>query len=106
MRIGDAMVRRYIATIPAFQLGGQFNPQAYERAVAMQGLSSRGFEEQVRLDLVTNQLTQAVSGSEWMAAAELAELVRLREQQREFAFLLLPVAVCWSIKRLLCTIKI
>ena len=55
---GDALVRAYINSIPAFSVGGTFNNEVYERTLRNQGLSPVGFESQVRQSLMTEQLSE------------------------------------------------
>jgi peptidyl-prolyl cis-trans isomerase D len=87
MKAGDALVRAEIARIPVFQVDGRFSMTAYERTLRSQGLSPQGFEQRMYRGLVSDQLQNAVSGTAWVTDAELAESVRLRRQQRSFAYL-------------------
>jgi peptidyl-prolyl cis-trans isomerase D len=92
LRAGDAMVRSAIGEIPAFNVGGSFNQLAYEQGLRTQGMTPVIFEEQVRQDLVQRQLSQAVAGSEPVSDAELAEYVRLNEQRRDLAWMMIPAS--------------
>jgi len=87
---GDELVRQTILSIPAFRVDGRFNQQAYERALRSRGMSPAGFEEQVRQQLVAGQLQKAVTDSAIATDREVAELVRLRRQTREFRFVRVP----------------
>jgi len=90
LRVSDELVRQVIASIPGFQVGGSFNQDAYERGVRMQGLTPAGFEEQMRRGMVSEQLSKAVTISEFTTRSELESLVRLRMQQRTFSHLVIP----------------
>ncbi|MES9872647.1 MAG: SurA N-terminal domain-containing protein [Candidatus Sedimenticola sp. 6PFRAG7] len=92
LRAGDDAVRETIRSIAAFQVGGVFNQEAYERAVRTQGLTTSAFFERVRQSIVSEQLNKAISGSEFATSAEIADLVRLQQQQRELGFITVPVA--------------
>ncbi|MCW8907523.1 MAG: SurA N-terminal domain-containing protein [Sedimenticola sp.] len=92
LRVADELVRQVIASIPSFQAGGSFNQDAYERGVRLQGLTPAGFEEQMRRGMVSEQLSKAVTVSEFTTASELESLVRLRMQQRTFSHLVIPAA--------------
>ena len=92
LRVGDEQVKQVIASMPGFQVGGRFNQQAFERGVRSQGLTPSGFFEEVRLGLISEQLSKAVVGSEFTTASELDSLIRLRLQQREFEHLVIPAA--------------
>ncbi|MCW8945631.1 MAG: SurA N-terminal domain-containing protein, partial [Sedimenticola sp.] len=90
LRVGDDMVKQVIASLPSFQVDGRFNQEAFERGVRSQGLTPSGFFEEVRVGLVSEQLSKAVVGSEFTTQAEIDSLVRLRLQQRDFEHLLIP----------------
>ncbi len=89
---GDALVRSYINSIPAFSAGGTFNKDVYERALRNQGKSPTGFEAQVRQLLMNEQLSRSVSGTEFATDAELRDLVRLRTQRRGLEYVVVPAA--------------
>jgi peptidyl-prolyl cis-trans isomerase D len=88
LRVSDDFVRRYIQAIPFFQRNGKFDVEAYTIAVRNQGMSQRSFEESVRMDLVMEQLQRGIIDSAIATDFEVNELVRLRDQQREVAWLL------------------
>lgn len=90
LRVGDELVKQVIASIPAFQVDGRFSQDAYERGVRLQGLTPAGFEQQVRRGLVSEQLSKAVTGSEFTTTSELLSLVKMRLQRRDFEYLVLP----------------
>lgn len=85
-------IRNAILAEPAFQRGGQYDKAAYERAVQLQGLSPRQFEERLRQRLISTQLSRLVATSELVTDAELAEAVRLQRQQRALSYLTFPTA--------------
>jgi peptidyl-prolyl cis-trans isomerase D len=92
LRVSDQELRAQILNEPAFQEDGRFNKAAYEQAVQYQGLSTGMFEEQLRQRIVGAQLRMAVAGSELVTKAERDQYQRLTGQQRELAWLRLPVA--------------
>ncbi|RTZ72918.1 MAG: peptidylprolyl isomerase [Gammaproteobacteria bacterium] len=87
LRVSDDFVRRYIRSIPYFQTNGKFNVEAYNIAVRNQGMTQRSFEESVRMDLVMEQLQRGIIASALATDREVNDLVRLRDQQREVAWL-------------------
>jgi peptidyl-prolyl cis-trans isomerase D len=91
LRAGDEQVRSAILSEPAFQKGGRFDKETYERMIGYQGLSSAQFEQQVRGSLMKNQLSQVVGASEILTDSELQEAVKLRRQQRRFSYFVLPL---------------
>ncbi|TVT54737.1 MAG: peptidylprolyl isomerase [Sedimenticola thiotaurini] len=92
LRVGDDHVKQVIASLPGFQVGGRFSQDAFERGVRLQGLTPTGFLEEIRVGLVSEQLSKAVTGSEFTTQSELDSLVRLRLQKREFEYLTVPAA--------------
>lgn len=87
---GDEQIRATIRSIPAFQVGGGFNKQAYERGVRGRGLTPSGFEAQIRQAIVSEQLSKVIIGSEFTTALELEQFVRLRMQHRDLDYLRIP----------------
>ena len=89
LRMGDDQVRQYIQSIPVFQVNGRFSVENYRAALRNQGLTERAFEEGVRQDLVMEQVQQGIRASALATDREVNELVRLRDQQRETAWLVI-----------------
>ncbi|MEJ2529268.1 MAG: SurA N-terminal domain-containing protein [Gammaproteobacteria bacterium] len=92
MRTSDDMLRELIKSAPAFQVGGRFNQAVYENAARRQGLTTEGYELQLRHSLAANQLMRAIGGSEIITSAEMAERTRLVDQQRQAKYLIIPLS--------------
>ncbi|RKT45067.1 SurA N-terminal domain-containing protein [Thiocapsa rosea] len=92
MRVSDEEVRIQILAEPAFQRDGRFDRESYERLLRLQGLSPAQFEEQLRQQLIGNQLLRAVVGSELITSRELDDYRRLSGQTRELSYALMPAA--------------
>jgi peptidyl-prolyl cis-trans isomerase D len=90
MRVSDEEVRMQILAESAFQRDGRFDREAYERLLRMQGLSPAQFEEQLRQQLIGNQLLRAAVGSELITRRELADYRRLADQTRELSYAVMP----------------
>ncbi len=89
---GDDLVRAFIRSVPAFSIGGKFSNDAYERGLRAQGMSAAGFEAEVRMSLIAEQLAKGINGSEISTAAELRDLVRLRMQRRGLSYMVVPAS--------------
>jgi len=89
-RVGDAQLVSRIHAIPAFQEDGVFSPQRYEEALRNQGMLPGGFEPMLRRDLMIEQLQRGIESSAFVTQRELDELVRLEEQRRSIAYLVVP----------------
>lgn len=92
LRVGDESVIGFIQTIPGFQRNGRFDPQVYDMSLRNQGMSQRGFEHLVRDEYVTNQMRDAIVDSAFVTKRELADKVRLEEQQRDIDYLIIPTS--------------
>lgn len=92
LRASDQEIRLAIVTNPAFHVGGRFDRDTYERALATRGLIPVQYEEQLRQRLVGTQLERAVFSSEFVTDRELREALRLLGQEREVAFVRVPAA--------------
>jgi peptidyl-prolyl cis-trans isomerase D len=92
MRIGDRQLADTITNIDAFFRDGKFDSEQYERVLAQQGMSPRLFEQRVRRDLISNQLTEAVSNSEFTLEAEVDAHLSLQLQQRDIGYMVVPVS--------------
>ena len=88
----DREIRGAILSEPAFQRSGQFDKPTYERALQLQGMVPRQFEEQLRQRLISTQLTRMIAATEIVTDRELSEAVRLLKQQRAVSYVTLPTS--------------
>ena len=87
LRASDDEIRIAIMSNPAFQSGGRFDKEAYERALAIQGLTPALYERRLRQQLVGSQLERVVLSSGLVTDGELSVALQLMEQQREIQYL-------------------
>jgi len=91
--IGDAAVRDYIATIPAFRdASGNFSPDQYRIALAS-GNPPRTpamFQDLVRTSLQQSVIPSALQGSGFVSAAETDRLLKLLGETRDVELAMLP----------------
>ncbi len=90
LRASDEVLRDMIKNNRAFQVGGRFNQKAYEDATRGIGLTTDGYEMEMRRFLVSEQLKRAVVSSEITTQSELTDLLRLKEQRRKMEYLIVP----------------
>ena len=90
MRVSNAAVRERIASLPYFQLNGQFDANAYRAMLAAQGMAPATFEGQVRSDLQVQQLPDALTGSAIVTEADMDSFLNLAFQRRNLRFVALP----------------
>ncbi len=90
LRASDEVLRDLIKSNPAFQVGGSFNQKAYENAARRVGLTTDGYELQMRRLLVSEQLKRAITSSEIVTQTELEEILRMKDQVRKMSYLKIP----------------
>lgn len=83
--VGDDVIRSTIASIDAFKVDGKFSVERYETALRGQGMTSAGFEAQLRQDLTLQQLAGAIGRSGVTAQAVAERVLALQTQKREVA---------------------
>ncbi len=90
--IGDAAVREYIASIPAFQVDGKFDPNRYQLALTSQmpPRTPKQFEALVRDSLRQSLIPMGIGSSAFVTDAELDRLLRLSGETRDVEIAVLP----------------
>ncbi|MCA1852947.1 MAG: SurA N-terminal domain-containing protein [Beggiatoa sp.] len=101
MRVGDRQISKTIQSLPAFQRDGKFARDLYERQIEANGMTPAVFEENVRRDLMTEQLRQAVAATAFVSKKD-ADWVAARDtEKRAIAYITLsaePVKAALQIK--------
>ncbi|MBS0382893.1 MAG: SurA N-terminal domain-containing protein [Proteobacteria bacterium] len=90
IKVPDAVVREQIASYPVFQVNGKFDSSVYLAWLAQQGKSAEQFQGEIRSDLATQQLPQAVVSTAFGTQAEADAFLRLQLQTRDFSYVELP----------------
>ncbi|HET7610547.1 MAG TPA: SurA N-terminal domain-containing protein [Rhodanobacteraceae bacterium] len=90
IKVPDAAVREQIASYPVFQVNGKFDSSSYLAWLAQQRKSADQFEDEVRSDLATRQLPEAIIATAFATKTEAEAFLRLELQQRDFSFVDLP----------------
>jgi len=90
--VSDAMVRKAIQDVAAFQVNGKFDPQRYQLALASQvpTQTPRQFEDSVRTSLVQAMLGGNIGDSSFVTDGEMTRLLRLSGERRGLSMLLVP----------------
>ena len=91
IRASDLQVANYIRTSPQFLDGETFSPSLYKQMIRSIGFSEIGFEQQVRKDLVVNQLRAGIAATAFATAEELQRLETYRQQKRDIGFALIGI---------------
>src|ERR1700680_1274522 len=90
-RVSHDALRDAVHGEPAFQVGGQYSPEAAKAALAQAGISLEAFESELRSEVQRVQLEGGIRASAFVTPPELARLADLEDQEREVRYLLLPV---------------
>ncbi|MEM7466000.1 MAG: SurA N-terminal domain-containing protein [Pseudomonadota bacterium] len=93
MRVSDRQVFEQIRNNDQFQdANGNFSQQTYSTLVGYMGFSEVGFEQQMRRDLLLNQLRTGIAGSAFVTAKEARLLQRIRTQKRDIGYGVVPIS--------------
>ncbi|HEY9110759.1 MAG TPA: SurA N-terminal domain-containing protein [Rhodanobacteraceae bacterium] len=90
IKVPDAVVRDQIASYPVFQVNGKFDPSTYLAWLAQQGKTAEQFQDEIRSDLATQQVPQAIVATAFSTKAEAEAFLRLQLQTRDFSYVELP----------------
>ncbi|WP_374256502.1 peptidylprolyl isomerase [Yokenella regensburgei] len=80
--ISDAQVKQAIFATPAFQSNGKFDNARFNGIVNQMGMSADQYAQALRNQLVTQQLINAIAGTDFMLPGETDQLAALVSQQR------------------------
>lgn len=90
IKVPDAQVRDQIASYPVFQVDGKFDSNSYLAWLAQQGKTAEQFQDEIRSDLATRQVPEAIIATAFSTRAEAEAFLRLQLQQRDFSYVDLP----------------
>jgi peptidyl-prolyl cis-trans isomerase D len=89
-RVSHDELRQAIQNEPAFQVDGQYSPDAAKAALAQAGLSLDTFEQELRTDVQRMQLEGGIRASGFLTPTELRRLTDLEDEEREVRYFVLP----------------
>jgi peptidyl-prolyl cis-trans isomerase D len=93
MTISDAELQQIIAGIEAFHdQSGKFSRERYRQLLQGQGLTPAAFENQVRTNIMLDQVRSVYSGSAFIPDSLADRLLKIREQEREVSQVLFSPA--------------
>ncbi len=84
MTISDAELQKMIAAVEAFHdQTGKFSHERYRQLLQGQGLTPATFENQVRTNIMLEQVRSVYAGSAFVPDSIAERLLKIREQERE-----------------------
>ena len=90
-RVSQDALRTAVQSEPAFQVGGQYSPEAAKAALAQAGVSLQAYEDDLRTSVQRVQLEGGIRASDFLTPLELTRLTDLENQEREVRYFVLPV---------------
>ncbi|HET6433512.1 SurA N-terminal domain-containing protein [Dyella sp.] len=91
VQVSDQQVRDFIASIPAFELDGRFDPTTYRTVLAAQGKTPAMFESEIRASLEPGIIPDAITASTIITPADVDRYINLRLQRRSVRYAQLPL---------------
>lgn len=89
LRVSDQEVWDAIQQLPSMNDGNGFSPELFSLAASQVGLTPEGFKEQLRQDLASQQLQEALLGTDFVTESEVSAFARLQNQKRDFSYAIL-----------------
>ena len=86
----EAQVGKSITSVEAFQLNGQFSPDAYKSVLANAGYTPERFRRAQADDIVLTQLQTAISETEFATETEIAATANIIAEERDVRYLVIP----------------
>ncbi len=87
MQVSDRQLERQIVRMSAFQdEAGRFQQDSFSQVLSQQGLTPQGFRQQLKQDLLNEQLLGGLASTEFILTNELEQFQRLVGQTRDYRF--------------------
>lgn len=87
LRVSDAQIKQAIVQMPEFQRGGQFDNEVFQALLRQNGFTPADFSNYMRVQMTREQLTRAISGSDFALAAEVEQAYAIQAQTRDGQYL-------------------
>ncbi|MDP6197609.1 MAG: SurA N-terminal domain-containing protein [Porticoccaceae bacterium] len=89
--ISSKQISELLIDAKGFQVDGRFDQKTFEYVIRQQGYTSATFIEMIKQDLIIQQFTRAISGTNFVTETEVASLAKYTEQTRDYYYLTLPM---------------
>jgi len=88
-RVSHDDLREAVQSEPAFQIDGQYSPEAAKAALAQAGISLDAYQQQLSTEVQRSQLEGGIRASDFLTPAEEQRLASLEDEEREVRFLVM-----------------
>ena len=92
LRVSDAQIKQAIVSMQEFQIDGKFDNDRYLVVLRGAGLQANQFRDIMRRDMVRNQLSQALLGTEFALPGEAQQFYQLQAQTRDAKYFTVSAA--------------
>ncbi|MGB2044316.1 MAG: SurA N-terminal domain-containing protein [Porticoccaceae bacterium] len=94
--LSSKQISELLIDAQGFQVDGRFDQKTFEYVIRQQGYTSATFIEMIKQDMVIQQFTRAISGTNFVTEAEVASLAKYTEQTRDYYYVTLPMTPIMS----------
>lgn len=88
--VSNDQVRETIKSIDVFNTEDGFNKEIYQQSIMRLGMTPAQYEQQMRLDMTSEQLQSAIVESEFATNQEIKNVAGLINQKRDFTYTIIP----------------
>ena len=92
LRVSDDQLKQILLTIPEFQENGAFSQEKLNNFLKGMGYTQSDFLNEVRTNIIVNQLQKGVVYSNFSLEPEAKTLIKFIEQKRDVSYLVIPAA--------------
>ena len=90
LAISEPEIGSIVAGTEQFQVDGMFSPERYKMMISQAGYSPASYKLLLRNDLLINQLSAGLAGSEFVTQLELDISASILAEQRDFSYFTIP----------------
>ena len=90
LAISEPEIGSIVAGMEQFQVDGVFSPERYKMMISQAGYSPGSYKLLLRNDLLINQMSAGLAGSEFVTQAELDISASILAEQRDFSYFTIP----------------
>ncbi|MDX1571464.1 MAG: SurA N-terminal domain-containing protein [Xanthomonadales bacterium] len=87
--VAPSQIRDEIRKIGAFQVSGTFDPDVYLQLLQLRGMTPADFEQLLRRQLLTQQISGAITSSQFSTPSATSRLATLQDQKRSFRYVVI-----------------